>query len=49
MTVLVPLHFCHSGAGRRPEPGIQKQSLCLHLDSGFALSARPGMTRGGEA
>jgi hypothetical protein len=25
-------------------PGIQKRALCLRLDSGFALSARPGMT-----
>ena len=34
----------HSGAGRRPEPGIQRQPQKSCLDSGFALSARPGMT-----
>jgi CO/xanthine dehydrogenase FAD-binding subunit len=32
-------HHCHSGAGRRPEPGIQTCIQSLHLDSGFALRA----------
>jgi len=27
-----------------PDPEIQMQALCSFLDSGFALSARPGMT-----
>ncbi len=26
----------HSGAARSAEPGIQQQTLCLYLDSGFA-------------
>ncbi|HZP32685.1 MAG TPA: hypothetical protein VFB23_04905 [Candidatus Acidoferrales bacterium] len=47
------LAFCHSGStlhfvipGRRAsgEPGIQMQAQPVDLDSGFALSARPGMT-----
>jgi 23S rRNA pseudouridine2605 synthase len=29
----------HSGAGRRPEPGIQKQARSLRLDSGFGAKA----------
>ena len=50
MTVLAFLIFCHSGDGRRPEPGIQKQPPCMHLDSGSGASRRPGMTTaGGEA
>jgi len=36
--------FCHSGAARRAEPGIQMQVRSLFLDSGFAPPARPGMT-----
>ena len=33
----------HSGTARSAGPGIQKYGLCLHLDSGFASSARSGM------
>ena len=36
---------CHSGTARRAGPGSQTIRLCLHLDSGFAASRRPGMTR----
>src|SRR5437879_5928890 len=32
------------GAREANEPGIQMQTPSLHLDSGFAPSARPGMT-----
>src|SRR5512147_2797215 len=32
------------GASAASEPGIQRQLWCLHLDSGSAPSARPGMT-----
>jgi len=32
--------ICHSGAPRSGEPGIQTQTLCLHLDSGFTRFAR---------
>jgi len=38
------IHRRHSGAARSAEPGIQTRVRCLHLDSGFAPSARPGMT-----
>jgi hypothetical protein len=38
------LHAVIPGRTDRCESGIQKHALCLHLDSGFALSARPGMT-----
>ena len=31
-----PILPCHSGARRRREPGIQKQTQCSHLDSGSA-------------
>ena len=40
------LHHPRVIPGRRASagPGIQIQALCVFLDSGFALSARPGMT-----
>jgi hypothetical protein len=40
------LHYPLVIPGRRASagPGIQIQALCVLLDSGFALSARPGMT-----
>lgn len=41
--------FCHFGAARRAEPRIQMEMPNLLLDSGFALSARPGMTPRGAA
>jgi len=35
-------HHHHSGAGQRPEPGIQEhRPVCL--DSGFPAARRPGM------
>jgi len=37
------LSFVIPDAAQR-RSGIQKQMLSLHLDSGFALYARPGMT-----
>jgi len=36
--------FCHSGAPRSGEPGIQMLAVVVVLDSGLAPSARPGMT-----
>jgi hypothetical protein len=44
-SALIPRNFfCHSGAARRAEPGIQNQGTSERLDSGFARPARPGMT-----
>jgi len=59
MTRLAHDHFCHSGAARRAEPGIQTHTPSPLLDSGFALISaftrvfnalwRPGMTKGAQA
>ena len=40
------LHRGHSGTPRSSEPGIQTRMPGKLLDSGFAPSARPGMTSG---
>jgi len=50
MMLLARALFCHSGAGRRPEPAIQNLMPCLHPDSGSGPSGRPEMTvLGGDA
>jgi hypothetical protein len=44
MMLLAQFLFCHSGALRSSEPGIQNFVLSLHLDSGPSPSGCPGMT-----
>jgi hypothetical protein len=44
LAIVIPGRPAEARRAKADEPGIQKQTLCLHLDSGFRPSAGPGMT-----